>query len=166
VIEVFLSGGVAAGRVALIDDADEDLIAGYSWYCWEEKRKVRMHGPYALAYMKKETGGWTIVRMHKLLTGWPRTDHIDSNGLNNQRSNLRPATAQQNQFNRRPVSGTTSQYKGVSWRKDRKRWQAVLIVGGRRISLGCFTDETEAARAVDEAARHHHGEYARLNFPD
>lgn len=162
-LEIPLTGKKAQGRVVLIDDNDLELIAPYSWYLWEEVRKRGLRGPYALAGIKRD-GRWGIIKMHKLITGWDRTDHIDGNGLNNQRSNLRPASSQQNQANSRSVAGSSSLYKGVTWSKDRERWVAQIRVDGKQKHLGRFTDETDAAKAYDDAARRYFGEYARLNF--
>jgi hypothetical protein len=102
--------------------------------------------------------------MHKLLTGWPQTDHINGNGLDNRRCNLRPVTSQQNRANQRKTRGT-SQFKGVYLRRRERNWEAAIKVNRRRIYLGTFSSEVEAARAYDAAARHHFGEFAALNFP-
>lgn len=103
--------------------------------------------------------------MHALITGWPRVDHRDGNGLNNQRTNLRQATALQNMWNRRKTAAAASRYKGVTWYRPTKRWTAAIRVGGRVRYLGYFRDEQAAARAYDTAAREVHGEFACLNFP-
>lgn len=104
--------------------------------------------------------------MHKLITGWPRTDHIDHDTLNNQKSNLRPVTDQQNHFNRRSVTATTSVHKGVSWDARRRIWIAGITASGQHFGLGSFVSETEAAIAYDKAAAEKHGAYACLNFPE
>lgn len=164
-LEIPLSGKKAAGRVVLIDNEDYELVAPYSWYYWEEVRPRGLHGPYALANYRREDGRWGILRMHKFLTGWPRTDHIDGNGLNNQRSNLRPATHQQNQGNCRVTAGSSSLYKGVIWDAARGKWRATMTQDKVSVFLGRFKEEIEAAKAYDEAALRYFGEYARLNFP-
>jgi hypothetical protein len=58
-----------------------------------------------------------------------------------------------------------SKYQGVSWDKSSNKWVASIRCDGKRHSLGRFEDEEKAARAYDRAARAHHGEKARLNFP-
>lgn len=95
-------------------------------------------------------------------------DHKDLDGLNNQKHNLRTATKAQNCRNRgkRDHQGgvpTTSRFKGVGMRRDTGRWRAFIRVRGLLIILGHFEDEIEAAKAYDRAARHHFGEFARLN---
>ena len=66
-------------------------------------------------------------------------------------------------MNRDIVRGL-SIYKGVSWRKDRNRWLVRIMFRGKRIYLGCFKDEIEAARIYDQAAKKYFGEFARCNF--
>lgn len=94
-------------------------------------------------------------------------DHVNGNRLDNRRYNLRVATHGQNMANRKAWG--LSRYLGVSAHKG--KWQALIRqpapgTEGRKIYLGLFADEAEAARAYDRAARECHGEYARLNFPD
>jgi hypothetical protein len=102
--------------------------------------------------------------MHQLITGWPLTDHINGNGLDNRRANLRPASAEENQRNQRKTHGT-SRYKGVCWFKATKRWHAQIRTGGKRHHLGFYTEEVEAALAYDAAARNLFGDFAAVNFP-
>ena len=107
----------------------------------------------------------TGVRMHTLLTGWKRVDHEDHNGLNNQRSNLRQATAGQNARNARiRIAPKTSQYKGVAWAGS--AWVAYIQADRKRHHLGRSPSELEAAYMYDAAARELHGEFACTNFPD
>lgn len=163
--EVPLYGAKAAGRVALIDDADYDLVMQLRWNVQEavepQRRRVVSYATTSLSGTRTSR---KPILMHKLLTGWPLTDHIDGNGLNNRRSNLRPATHAQNQFNAGSRGGS-SQYKGVSWNKHARKWCAGIDAAPIRMRLGYFTDEEEAARAYDAAALQLHGEFARLNFP-
>lgn len=162
-----LGGKKAAGRVALVDDEDYELVMQYKWTVWEPERRgpgQRPNGPYAITNVTVG-GRQRSVRMHKMLTGWPLTDHIDHDGLNNQRSNLRPATWGENARNARPRQGCSSQYKGVSQAR-RGLWVAYIDLDGCRSDLGYFVSETEAACAYDAAARELHGEFACTNFPD
>jgi hypothetical protein len=112
--------------------------------------------------------------MHSLLTGWPRVDHANGDGLDNRRQNLRQATQQQNMRNSRKYRGGSSRYKGVCWKIRNQRWLAQIYVSEqdasgvptkRKLHLGTFTDQETAARAYDAAAREHFGEFACLNFP-
>lgn len=89
-------------------------------------------------------------------------DHIDGDGLNNQRSNLRVVTRRQNLRNqRRKAANATSQFLGVCWDRSRQRW--IASIDGRHI--GRFYDEDTAARAYDRAAYARDPEHCALNFP-
>lgn len=159
-----LGGKKAAGRVALVDDADYDLVMQYRWHVKETLREPpkRSDGPYACT-MIRGTGTW--LYMHDLIMDAKGIDHRDHDGLNNQRSNLRPATEQQNRRNTRKRLGYSSQYKGVYWSKQKRRWHALITIDSRSRNLGFYTSETEAALAYDDAAREVFGEFACINFP-
>ena len=88
-------------------------------------------------------------------------DHINHNGLDNRKANLRPATKAQNAWNRKIHTG---KFKGVTWSKGRKKWFVRLRCAGKRISIGFFDDQIEAAKAYDEAAKKYRGQFAVLNF--
>lgn len=90
-------------------------------------------------------------------------DHRDGNKLNNCRSNLRAADRTMNNANSRPRVGCSSQFKGVAWLKSIGKWWAYINKGGKRISLGYFLVEVEAARAYNAAASSLFGEFARQN---
>lgn len=162
---VILHGSVAAGRVALVDDEDYELVSRHRWHAAERHRPSgRTEGPYASTGVQTQ-GRQTKIFMHKMITGYALTDHIDHNGLNNQRSNLRPATVAQNVHHNSPHSGSSSRYKGVCWHRQISRWQAAIRIDGRNVHLGVFDSEVAAARVYDAAAQDVFGEYAYLNFP-
>lgn len=148
------------GKVALIDDEDLEIIEGYKWYC----RKTH-HNYYAVAHKYIERKR-TSIQMHREILKCTfkeyQVDHIDGNGLNNCKSNLRIVTPQQNSFNRKYTFGT-SMYKGVSWNKRDDFWQATIKYNGKSKMLGYFKDEMDAAKAYNEAAKELFGEFAALN---
>jgi len=93
-------------------------------------------------------------------------DHINRNGLDNRRCNLRIGTIAQNAMNKRGQRNASSRFKGVTWSHHVSKWVASINEGGKRRHLGCFVSEIEAALAYDAAARILHGDWACLNFPD
>lgn len=115
----------------------------------------------------REVANGRPSRCTLFLLGGPETDHRDHDGLNNQRSNLRPGRGV-NQRNARPQLGGTSQYKGVCWYtplRGQGRWKAQIRATGMSRHLGYFLSEVDAAHAYDTAARAAFGEYAVVNFP-
>lgn len=158
-----LHGRNAAGRVALVDDEDFGLVSQYRWYPRKPKKASRM--TYAACNYTRD-GKPGRIMMHMLITGWPMTDHIDHDGLNNQRANLRPVTVSQNAANMRANRGASSDFKGVWWAKKERVWRAGIQYQYKKVTLGSFDSEEAAARAYDAAARRLAGSHAYLNFPD
>jgi len=146
---------------AIVDDEDYELVSQYKWYAL---RSAHTQAVWYAEASYPNSGGKVLMHRLILKPGKLHVDHIDNNGLNNQRSNLRFATTSQNQMNARKQSDTTSKYKGVHYCKREKRWQArIAINGSPRRSLGYFSTEEEAAQAYNLAASNLFGEYAKLN---
>lgn len=148
------------GGVAIVDAADADLIAGFTW---------RLVGPRDNRYAQAQRGKM-YVYMHRLIAGAGPdeiVDHINGDRLDNRSANLRLCSQALNAANRGPDRrrlGTTSRHKGVSWSKSREKWCAYIHVNGKTRSLGRFVTEREAAEAYNRAAVEAWGEYARLNI--
>lgn len=151
------------GFVAFVDDEDFDWLSQWKWHVWIDERH---DSPYAIRNTYN-AGVEGTAKMHRVIMGDPvgLVDHVNREGLDNQRHNLRVVTVSQNAHNRKRNSNNTSGYKGVGWRKDLGKWTAIIGVDGRRLFLGFFTHREEAARAYDAAAVEHVGEHATLNFP-
>lgn len=111
------------------------------------------------------------LTLHRIVAGDPEgldVDHKNRNKLDNRRANLRVATRSQNMANTVGHNGRVSQYKGVTRVTKAgllRPWSASICVDYKRVHLGVFETEEQAARAYDHAARLHKGEFARLNFP-
>lgn len=151
-----ISVPLSQGFEALIDDEDAEAVLAHKW-----SASVREDTVYAV-----RTAGGRMVTLHTFLTGYALTDHINGNGLDNRRANLREATVTQNAANARVPRTNTSGYKGARYNKNARKYQAQIRVDGRQRHLGYFLTLEEAARAYDSAAVEMHGEFARLNFPE
>ena len=113
------------GLEAVVDLADLALVEGRNWHAHRGGLTF-----YALTGVAASTPrGRTELPMHRAIMGCgdgdPDVDHIDHDGLNNRRSNLRLATESQNLANQRPQTGRSSRFKGVHWNKQRQRWRLV-----------------------------------------
>jgi hypothetical protein len=150
---------LSKGHVALVSDEDyQRCISGRKWFALVTPRTV-----YALRHTTTPEGKDTTEYLHIFIMGQKGIDHIDHNGLNCQRENLRPATQTEQNANRRKTHGT-SKYKGVGWNKAKKKWQATIMHKRKTINLGRFVSEVEAAKTYDQAARHIFGSFALTNF--
>lgn len=140
----------------LVDDADlEQVLAAGPWFVQQNQWAT---------YAARNAGRRTTVALHRFLTGAPRgfqVDHLNCNGLDNRRANLRVCSQSQNQGNSRRRTDNTSGFKGVSWNKQAGKWQARIRRGGRRVHLGYFTTPEDAHTAYCLAAVEVFGEFAR-----
>jgi hypothetical protein len=150
---------VSGGKYfAKIDPEDYEEISQCRWYI---KKPARKYYSY-YAYNRKR------LLMHRKIMNPPggiAIDHINGDGLDNRRTNLRIADACQNQWNQRPKENGTSKFKGVVRHKEDKKWRVKIRYRGKHIWLGNYDNEIEAARAYDRAAVKYFGAFARLNFP-
>ena len=137
------------GKVALVDDIDYEFLNQCKW-CANKQRNTF----YAQRATRKPDGKWTTISMHQALAerlGFKhQADHINRNGLDNQRHNLRDATTKQNNENAGLRSDNTSGYKGVSCHKDGSKWRARIFHNGKDKHLGLF-DKLEDAVAARKA---------------
>ena len=156
------------GFSTIVDDTDYTELSRFKWHthrCGKHiyaGRTITLSGHGALRKRK-------VILMHREileLLGASEGDHRDGNGLNNQRYNLRPATRSQNGCNQRKTHGK-SRFKGVTWHEKAGKWQAQICFRvDRKLHtdyLGHFTEETEAAKAYDLAAKQRHKSFAHLN---
>ena len=154
---------LSKGYVALVDNEDYAHVSHLKWYAVVCSNTVyaRHNVPRA---GRKRAGS---LSLHRVILGVTdpkvEVDHKNGNGLDCQKHNLRKCTHSQNQKNQRKTRGS-SQYKGVSWNKADRRWEAKIENAGFTIHLGRYKIEKDAALAYDVAARKHFGEFAHTNF--
>ena len=147
------------GKVSVIDDSDYILLKKYSWSYHKDgyaHSKIVWNGKPRMILMHRLIMG--IVDNPKLMT-----DHIDMDGLNNKRSNLRVCNHTQNGYNRKSYKGSKSKYKGVTKRCVGNKWRARIRKDTKLINIGTFNTEEEAAIAYNKKAIELHGEFARIN---
>jgi len=121
------------GKETLVDDEDYPELSKYKWCC--------SSGNYAIRHKGKMGES---VFMHREILGLKRgenmVDHVDRDGLNNQRSNLRLCTISQNAINRRLPNRNKSGYRGVHWNKAHDRWRSTIRFEGKQWYVGEFKD--------------------------
>ena len=147
------------GKPILVDDTDYENLKDVSWSCVKDGASVRDSSSNRIPithYILPQQGGFVV-------------DHVDRDSHNNQRSNLRYLTHQDNSHNRGLSRKNFSGYKGVSFlvARPRKQWRAQIKVDGVAINLGDYETKEQAAKVYNEAALKHFGCHAYLNkIPD
>lgn len=152
------------GKFAIVDPEDYYRLSKYKWIAFKGRKTF-----YATRRTRNaETRCSTMTWMHRVILNAPEgflVDHINHNGLDNRKANLRLVTPTQNMWNRKKTNKkTSSKYKGVSYNKDHKKWNSVIVTNGKYRNLGYFTSEFEAAKTYDRAARKYFGKLALTNF--
>lgn len=143
------------GLWALIDMGDLDIVRGKTWHA-----HVCKGGTYARTWVRDANGKRVGLLLHKAITGWPMTDHVDGDGLNNARSNLRPASRAQNNRNSRVQKNNKTGLKGVSPMRS-GRWRARIAVDGKQMALGAYDSPEAAHQAYRDASEKLHGGFGR-----
>jgi len=137
------------GLVFLIDEEDLEKIRGGFWHTGGNKH-------YVISNIKG--------RLHRLVMGCKDDvfiDHISGNVLDNRKRNLRICTNTENSWNKGKYKTNKSGYKGVSWQKNRNKWQASITKNRKQIHLGFYSTKEEAYEAYCKAAMELHGEFAK-----
>jgi len=142
-------------KYSLVDDSDYEELNKFKWYA----KKVGFIF-YAYRSYKKKT-----ISMHSYIVGTTKgmvTDHIDGNGLNNQRKNLRMCSFSQNRMNVSKTKSNRSGFKGVSWWAARKVWRAFIYHNKEQVYLGTFKTKLGAYKAYCEACPKYHGKFSNI----
>lgn len=147
------------GGICLVDDSDCEALSVYRW-----RAVQRGNTRYAV----RNVTAHSFSYMHSEICGTPRgkhTDHVDGNGLNNTRANLRVVTASQNACNMQRKGAGVSRFRGVYWSARDSRWQAMISHLGKRRWLGSFKCELAAAQAYDDAGMARDAAHFTPNHP-
>ena len=154
-----LSGKHAKDREVLISKEDYDLVSKFSWY-------LNIQGYAVNTQRIKGTKKKKMIYMHRLIMGLDKkliVDHINHDTIDNRRENLRLCTYSENLCNKKPEPNSKSSFKGVTWSVRDSKWVVQIWKDGRSFYYGYHENEIDAAKAYNEAAKEHHGEYAYLN---
>jgi hypothetical protein len=149
------------GKFAIVDPDDYARLSKLKWYAGGRGKLL-----YA-KHTQKTNGKIEALLMHREVISVPdnmQVDHINHNGLDNRKANLRPVTPLQNMWNIRRKRGLSG-FKGVTWDKREKKWKVQLPNKCKNVNIGCFDDPVEAAKAYDETVKKYRGQFAVLNFP-
>lgn len=144
------------GKVALVDDEDFERLNKHKWYC---------RNGYAVRMTKFSLGKRQAILMHREIISPPQglvVDHINGDGLDNRKKNLRACTHAENIRNQKLNRLNTTGYKGVC--VNSKKWIARIKINGKLLYLGRYNTPEEAAQVYDEAARKYFGKFAKVNF--
>ena len=151
-IPLSLQGKNKRCYVALVDDDDYDLLTQHRWSLNNSRYAVTFNGSHIL--------------MHRLIMNCPKdmvVDHINNNGLDNRKCNLRICTAIENHYNTKIHVSNKTGFKGVSLHKMSNKFEVRIRFNGKKLHIGLFDDKEEAAKAYDLAAKSYHKQFARLN---
>jgi hypothetical protein len=154
-VQIPLRGIKSENKFTLVDIEDLDKISKYKWH---------ISKGYAQSSVNIK-GNRVTIKLHRIITKPNKNeeiDHINHNKLDNRKENLRVCTRKQNTRNTLKRKNCSSKYKGVTWKTHTEKWRSRLF-NNKNISLGCFEDEKDAARAYNEKAKELFGEFAHLN---
>lgn len=136
---------------ALVDDSDYEWLSQYSWRLLEVKYKGKVW-----RYAVHTKGLRPHFSMHRKVLGLSgkgrrlEADHLNGNGLDNRRSNIRAVTHAQNLQNKSANRRSTSKFRGVHWNRKDRRWRAKVRLNGKIVFERNFSSEQEAAEAAAE----------------
>jgi hypothetical protein len=166
--EVSVDGQVAhvaltLGYHAIIDAEDAQVVGKFNWRALVKKRKDGgIRCVYAVSSCRDENAKGKTIYLHRIIVcpnDEMHVDHVNGDGLDNRRSNLRAATPSQNRMNQKVRRDSKSGVKGVYFDARRRVWTASIKVNGKKFSLGSFALASDAAQAYASASLRLHGEF-------
>jgi len=155
---------LSQGKYAIVDTDDYVWLSKYRWYAARGGNTYyATRGQWSKTQKRRLT-----ITMHRIIIEVPEgmfVDHINHNGLDNRKANLRLATPVDNaRYARYPKINTSSKYRGVWYNKQNRKWRATIVVNRKRKQIGYFKHEIDAARAYDQAAKKYFRDFAILNL--
>lgn len=145
------------GKVAVIDEADFKRVSAFKWSA------DRMGKTWYAVRTVKRLGKKSRIYLHRFVMNATRglvVDHVNRNGLDNRKRNLRLCTKKQNFWNQGAHKDGRSGVRGVSWRPDTGLWTARLFVNGKQLNLGCYKRLKDAVAVRRLAEKKHYGVFA------
>lgn len=145
------------GKYTIVDNEDYEYLMQWKWH----------YASWATGYAKRlfsREGKRVAIPMHRVVMNAPRgmvVDHINGGSLDNRKNNLRVCTIKENNRNKKPRKGGTSEYAGVHFHTITNCWRAVIKVDGIKSHLGSYDNEELAARIYEIHAIQRYGEFAR-----
>lgn len=153
---------LSQGKLCFIDRADMGIVKNYHWFAHRNGKTF-----YCMTHDWDKNGKRVFIAIHRLLINVPKgmqIDHVDRNGLNNTRKNLRECSPIENSHNKGVTSANKSGYKGVSFYTKHNKWRASLKCNGKEYYGGIYSCRIAAAYRYDQIARQVFGEFAYTNF--
>jgi hypothetical protein len=152
---------IISNQCVLIDDEDHIYFKSHQWHIHKCKTNLYLRG------YKKGNRKNGLIYYHRMITNAPKNmdvDHINGNGLDNTKDNLRICNRSQNNANRKAVQSKSSNFKGVHFEKHSKKWRAEITKDGVRYTLGRFLNQNDALNAYMKKSKELFGEYCSLGM--
>jgi len=152
------------GQFAIVDDEMYDYLNQWKWFANNHNGKF-----YVVRNITVSNNKQNKIYMHRLILKPEKNmviDHLNGDGLDNRKCNLRICTHAENMRNSKISINNKSGYKGVSYQENRNNYRAQIKFNNKTINIGDFIDPIDAARAYNDAALKYHGEFANINKID